>query len=384
MASCVISDSLSCRFPGKALTEVLALLRQGYFSEAGSLLLSAPECATVGTPPDQRYQCLLLLAWLEVTQDRERGRTTLCTALSFGRQAGISECVLCQAPDILAALCAEALTHSIETEYVQRLVRNAHLQPPSPAVLRWPYPVRIHTLGRPAIVVEGEPVVFTGKAQRRPLELLYYLVANGGREVAVTRLIDTLWAEDGGMVSRGAFDMALNRLRRLLRVPESLLLHGGRLSLSDRVCWVDVRALERLLGDADSEPDSGCRLALLERSLGLYQGDFLKGEEAGWVALARERLRSRIMRSLNRAGEHLEDAGRWPEAAHLYDRARELFPLEEELCRRLLRSHIQQGELVQARHLYDRCRELFAKVLGVLPSASTVALINRLSAGRPQ
>jgi DNA-binding SARP family transcriptional activator len=57
---------------------------------------------------------------------------------------------------------------------------------------------------------------------------------------------------------------------------------------------------------------------------------------------------------------------------------RELFPLEEDLCRRLLRSHIEQGEYVQATHLYGRCRELFVKVLGVLPSPGIVALINRL------
>jgi two-component SAPR family response regulator len=275
------------------------------------------------------------------------------------------------------------LAAGIELEYVTRLIRNSHLQPASPTVERWPYPVRIHTLGRPAVVVEGKPIVFYGKAQRRPLELLYFLVANGGREIAVSRLIGALWPDEEGTASRGAFDMALNRLRRLIGVPEALVLHGGRLSLSDQACWIDRRVLERLLGDADGEADLSCGLALLERALGLYQGDFLQGEESGWAVLARERVRARLMRSVKHTGQRLEEAGRWPEATLLYDRARELFPLEEELCRRLLHSHIQQGEYVQASHLYDRCRELFAKVLGVLPSPSTVSLINRLPHRRP-
>jgi LuxR family maltose regulon positive regulatory protein len=378
------SRIVACQAPADYLIKALTLLRQGHFSEADVVLASAPESADPALPSDQRYQFLLLRAWLEHERaGREAALAPLRQALVFGRAAGLLDCVLCQAPDILAPLCAEALAAGIEREYVHRLIRHSHLPPPSPAVERWPYPVHIHTLGRPAVVVEGTPIAFSGKAQRRPLELLYYLVANGGREVAVTRLIDALWTAEEGAVSRGAFDMALNRLRRLIKVPDAVQLHGGRLSLSEQACWIDRRVLERLLGDADGETDLACALALLERAIGLYQGDFLQGEESGWAILARERLRARLMRGIRRAGERLEEAGRWPEATRLLDRARELFPLDEELCRRLLRSHIQQGEYVQASHLYDRCRELFAKILGVLPSPSTISLINRLPPRRP-
>lgn len=373
------SRVVACRAPADHLIKALEFLRQGRFSEADVALASPPESTGLTLPSDQGFQSLLLRAWLEHGRaGREAALAPLLQALVFGRAAGLLDCVLCQAPDILASLCAEALAAGIEPEYVRRLIRHSHLPPPSPTVERWPYPVRIHTLGRPAIVVEGKPIVFSGKAQHRPLELLYYLVANGGREVAVARLIGALWPEEDGAVSRGAFDMALNRLRRLIKVPDALLLQGGRLSLSDQVCWIDRRVLERLLGDADGETDLSCALALLERAVGLYQGDFLQGEESGWAALARERLRARLMRCISRTGERLEEAGRWQEATRLLDRARELFPLDEELCRRLLHSHIQQGEYVQASHLYDRCRELFAKVLGVLPSARTLSLINRL------
>jgi len=373
----------ACGSPVDSLMRSLTLLRQGRIAEAAVSLASSTECVDVSSAPDQRYQCLLLSAWLGLAQiGGKAGLTQLREALAFGREAGMLGCVLCQAPDILAALCSEALAAGIETEYVQRLILHSNLSPPSPAVLRWPFPIRIHTLGRPTIVVDGKPVVFSGKAQRRPLELLYYVVANGGREVAIDRMVSSLWPEEDGGGSRGAFDMALNRLRRLLTRPEAVLLHCGRLSLSDSLCWVDLRTLERLLGDSDSETDVLCGLALLERALELHQGDFLQGEEAGWVILARERLRARIMRSIKRTGQSLEQAGYWTEAARLYDRAREMFPLEEDLCRRLLRSHIQQGEFAQAADLYKRCRELFAKVLGVLPSASTVSLINRLPPGQ--
>jgi LuxR family maltose regulon positive regulatory protein len=379
MTSFLVTSKNSCKALADSLKGALESLRQGRFADAERALETTPECSAPSSPPDQRYQCLLLQARARLAlAGRDEALAALHRAFAYGREKELLECALCQAPDILATLCAEALVSDIEAEYVRRLIRQSHLSPPSPAVAQWPYPVRIYTLGRPAIVVDGQPIVFSGKAQRRPLELLYYLVANGGREFAVSRLISALWGDEDGAVSRNAFDMALNRLRRLVDVPEAFLLRGGRLSLSEGLCWIDIRAFERLLGDADAEKDMDCRQALLERALGLYQGDFLQGEETSWAVLARERLRSRLMRSITRTGQSLEEAGRWPEATRLYDRVRELFPLEEDLCRRLLRSHIEQGEYVQATHLYGRCRELFVKVLGVLPSPGIVALINRL------
>ncbi|MCU0841811.1 MAG: hypothetical protein MUC79_08850 [Thiobacillaceae bacterium] len=368
-----------CRSASGPLLRGLELMREGCLAEAEALLTGALVSADPPLSAEQRFQCLLLNAGLRLARgDRVAGRAALRHALAVGREAGLSDCVLCQAPDLLATLCAEALEAGIETDYVERLIQRALLPPPSPAVPRWPYPLRIHTLGRPAIVVHGRPMVFSGKGQRRPLELLHCLIALGGREVSVARLVDALWPEARGVASRSAFDMALTRLRRLIGVADALPMRAGRLSLNDGLCWIDLRTLERLLGDAVAETDPGCALALMERALGAYQGGFLPGEAAGWAVLARERLTSRLLRAIERVGQGLERAGRWREAARLYERGRECLPLEEDLCRRLLRSHIEQGELAQAVHLYDRCRELFAKVLGVMPSASTVSLINPL------
>jgi LuxR family transcriptional regulator, maltose regulon positive regulatory protein len=368
-----IAGTASCQSLNDPLPRAVDLLRQGRFIDAEAALGDVPAASA---SPSQRYQYLLLQAGIRRGRDgREAGLAALRLALSYGREAGLLDCVLCQAPDILASLCAEALEAGVEIEYVQRLIRRSHLQPPSPAIANWPYPIHVYTLGRPAIVVDGKPIDFSGKAQRRPLELLYYLASNGGREIAVARVLNALWTDEDHAVSRTAFDMALGRLRRLLGAPDALPLAGGRLSLSDRVCWVDVRACERMLGEVDTAPDADCRLALLDRILHLYQGDFLVGEEAGWAVLARERLLARLMRGIRHTGQSLEEAGRWSEATAFYERVRERFPVDEDLCRRLIRSHIELGEFAQATHQYGRCRELFAKVLGVLPSPATLDLL---------
>lgn len=376
--------SKACRALNEPLAGALALLREGRHEAAAAairgLQISPPIAADVGTHDvGTQLQAMLLRAYAELRGGRrEQGIETLRRGMDLGRSQGVLDCVLCQAPDVLARLCAEALEAGIEVDYAQRLIRHAHLRAPSPRWTRWPYPVRIHVLGRPALVVRGQAVQFTGKAQKRPLEILHYLVSCGGRQVPVSRVLHALWdrPEDGD--ARGAFDMGLSRLRHLLTMPDALLLSAGRLSLNEHLCWADILAWERLLGEAEAEADAACRLALLERALDMYQGGFLPGEEAGWAVLAQERFRSRLLRAIQRNGQSLEDSGNRAEAARLYERAREAFPMDEELCRRLLRNHIDRGEFSQAKSLYGRCREMFARVLGVLPSPATLALFKRL------
>lgn len=256
----------------------------------------------------------------------------------------------------------------------------------------WPYPVRIFTLGQSRVLVHGQALHFSGKAQRRPMRLLHALLARGGRPVAVNLLRRALGDDGddegvgevgGGSCSRGAFDMALSRLRHLLGVPGVLRLGDDQLALDDSLCWVDAWACEnqllrvgrelRPMRGPNQAPDRG--RALLERALALYQGEFLEGEETAWALLARERLQARLLRVARQLGEDFEAAGRWAEAGSLYARLREQFPLDENLCLHLIRSHVRRDQMVQARGLYSRCRELMARVLGVLPGAEIRALL---------
>jgi DNA-binding SARP family transcriptional activator len=259
-----------------------------------------------------------------------------------------------------------------------RRLRAGASSAPSPSLGRWAYPVRILTLGQWAVEVQGQVLHFTGKAQRRPLFLLQGLLARGGRPVAVNLLRKALGEageERDGHYSRGAFDMALSRLRHLLPVPDLLQLSGGTLGLNESLCWVDAWACERLLLRADQSTDAG--LALFERALRLYEGEFLPGEDSAGSVLARERLRSRLLRIARRLGQALETRGRWDQAGGLYERLREHFPLDEDLCLHLIRSHIRRDQFAQANSLYGRCRDTLVKVLGVLPSPAIKALLQQ-------
>jgi DNA-binding SARP family transcriptional activator len=190
----------------------------------------------------------------------------------------------------------------------------------------WPWPLRIYTLGDFAVVRDDERLAFSGKAKRRPLDLLKALIAFGGRGVAVDRLKDALWPEADGDMAQQSFDTTLHRLRRLLAVDGALVLAEGRLTLSPLVCWVDVSALQDILakaGEALKGPsvEPGEIERLQEKALALYRGGFLEHlSDQPWALSARNTLSLALVRFLH-------DVGCWWERRDHRETAAECFRL---------------------------------------------------------
>src|SRR5262249_29255398 len=175
-------------------------------------------------------------------------------------------------------LCARALEGGMEPVCVRGLAKKRRLVPESPPVEAeaWPWPIKILTLGRFEVLLDGEPVRFARKVQRKPLALLKVLIAFGGRGVREELVMDALWPDAEGDAARVALASALHRLRGLLGREQAILRQEGQLSLDSRHCWVDVWAVERLLGRAETaagDPQLICTAA------GLYRGAFLDERE---------------------------------------------------------------------------------------------------------
>lgn len=87
---------------------------------------------------------------------------------------------------LMARLCAKALDAGIEVEYVQELIRRRCLVPDNQYIYseKWPWPLKIYTLGRFGIVKDGRHLLsnvqFQRKAKHRPVELLKAIIALGG------------------------------------------------------------------------------------------------------------------------------------------------------------------------------------------------------------
>ena len=280
-------------------------------------------------------------------------------------------------PRIAAQLAADALRFDIGGELVRRAIALRGLAPPADADDRWPWPLRIYTLGQFAVLIDGEPLSFAAKAQRKPLELLKSVIALGGRGVDTAQVIEHLWPDLEGDASRNAFDMALHRLRKLLRHEEAIATRGGKLDLDAGCVWTDVRAFERACAQVEAaRPPSSGDLAV--RLMRLYAGHFMAGEDAHWVLGMRERLRSKLLRALSTLGERLEQQGERDEAIALYRRAIEIDPLVEEFHRRLMLGYRAQNRTAEALDAYRHCRDLISITLGVEPSSATQAVYRSL------
>ena len=294
----------------------------------------------------------------------------------------------CWNPAVMAAVCAHALEAGIETGYVKSLIRRRELRPPGTAAAgeSWPWPVRVRTLGEFQLVVNDRPVTFTGKAQRRPLDLLKALTAHGGVRVREAQLTEALWPRIDGDSAHRSFTTTLHRLRKLLGQEGALVLQEGRLTLDAGSCWVDTWAFEALASEIDralkvprGHADDGRIAQLADRLIALYRGPFLAGDtDEPWQIHLRERLRARFVRTIGDISRHWQQSGDWDRAVDCLQRSLDTDNLAEGFYRHLMLCYRELGRSAEALDIYERCRRTLAAVLSVEPSLETTALYQKL------
>lgn len=357
----------------------LTLIACGNHDRARDVLAHALKLAEVIGSALLRFTGLCALARsLLATGEHEVGLGVLKRAFALGAEQDLMAFYPAAAPGMMAHLCSRALDAGIEPEYVRRLIAKRGLVPTSPAVQEWPWPVKIYTLGRFTVERYGKPLRSSGKAQHKPLDLLKALIALGREDVNTRQLTEALWPDADGDAAQGAFDATLHRLRRLIEVENAVVLKDGKLSLNERICWVDAWAFEQACRQeegSDVAADSfgiPCDARLMRR---LYRGAFMATEDdQPWMLQSRERLRALFRRRVMAIGQALEQRYQWDQAIELYQHALDIDPLAEEAYQRLMLAQRELGRLADALDIYRRCRETLSHSLGIRPSATTEAI----------
>ena len=242
--------------------------------------------------------------------------------------------------------------------------------------------MRIQTLGRFEVFVDGKPAKAGPKTPRRLFSFLKAIIAFGGRDVNETQVADGLWPDSNGDTAHRSFATTLHRLRKFIGRHEVIDLSEGRLSLNPRYVWVDVWAFENLVDQADAAWDNGPNAAdtlngvrLTQRAIDLYGGAFLSGDsEETWTVSPRERLRGKFIRAVKRLCDHWKEAGEIAKAIHCYHRCLEADDLAEEFYHGLMLCHQTAGQNAEALAIYERCRKILTTVWGIEPSSELQAL----------
>ena len=350
---------------------ILPLIQKGHYSEAREIIAAMHR---IGKSASTHWWVTAMYALDAYIGFKEGYKETGVLALKKafegarinGEDYGFANCL----QQLMPELCAEALSTGIQVEYTRNLIRRHRWKPPVPDLENWPWPIRIYTLGKFRIEVDGHSLLFSRKAPRKVLALLKAIVAFGERGVSEHRLVDVLWPEESGEAGHEALAVSLHRLRKLLEYPDVVQLSERVISIDRGQCWVDAWAFERRMAeDERGVPDNnGTDPSILQ----LYGGPFLSDElDFSWAFPTRERLRSQFLRYVGRVGRGYESAGKFEEAVLLYLKGIEADHLAEELYQNLMRCYMKLGRRAEAMGVYRRLRQTLSVTLGIGPSAQS-------------
>ncbi len=380
-----VRSTLSVVFLGVARAHVMHEL--GKHREAEDNLSHA--YSIVSKTSNNYMKFLILLAKARFAFEERKDSSALLSlreGFALGREGGYVETFIDHAPT-MAMLCAKALEAGIEVEYVQDFIqkRNLILEKSFIHLEKWPWPLKIYTLGRFAILRDGQPIQFTRKVQQKPLSMLKALIAFGGKDVREDQAMDALWPEADGDMAHQSFATNLHRLRQLLGYEKAIQRQEGRVTLDDRYCWVDVWAFSTLLDRADRQWKEGRienAIPLVEKAIEIYKGPFLAQEvEKAWKISLSELLRSKFLRSIEKVGRYWQEINEWEKALDCYLKGLEADDLAEEFYQGLMNCYRGLGRINEVGAIYQRYRKT-SSILGLEPSLKIQTLYKSLITNR--
>ncbi len=331
-----------------------------------------------------RFLYLQIASHIAITEGKEKKALLLIRQLmELGRERRLVNVPGAQS-EVLAQLCAKALQAGIEEEYVREVIRKCRLSPVGPheELDKWPWPMRIYTLGQFKVETSGKELTFKGKMQQRPLSLLKLLISLGGYGVSQESITDVLWPAADGDMAHTAFTTTLHRLRKLIGIREALVLKEGKLSLNPAVCWLDISAfkgfVERSIERLDRKVTSSELRAMSNRVLELYGGLFLPDDPAhSWTGPRRSEARILYLIFLRRVALTYRILGQWKNAADFLERTIVTDGSFEEDYYDLMECYLKLKQRPRALTVYHRCVAALSDTIGVKPSKDLIALYER-------
>jgi LuxR family transcriptional regulator, maltose regulon positive regulatory protein len=316
----------------------------------------------------------------------ETGLSLLREILPMARDGGFW--TVWEIPASTVALCTRALEAGIEVDYVKEIIRKRRLIPDELSVTpdSWPWPVKVYTLGKFLIMKEEEPLQFSKKAQKKPLEMLKALITLGGSQVSEARIADLLWPDADGDLAIQSCVTTLHRLRKMLGHHDVVLRQNNQLTMNRSYFWVDAWAFEHLMDQAEAlwekaetEEQFGKAGEFIWSALDLYRGEFLP--EDAWnpdAVSLRESLLNRYFEGLYKLTDRMMRSSQWEEARRLFERGLTIDDSAEACYQGLMVCLQKIGRKAEAVAVYERCKRTLEVKFQVKPSPDTEALARKI------
>lgn len=228
--------------------------------------------------------------------------------------------------------------------------------------------LELRLLGRFAVAVDGTDVPAERWPSLRATQLVQILSLAPQRRLPRDQVIEALWPQLEPEAGAANLRKAAHHARQALGRHDSLVLHGGEVSLWPHgTVVVDVDAFDQTATAALARRDRGT----CEEAAAAYGGDLLPGSPyEAWTEPTRERLRARFI-------ELLRASAQW-------ERLVRVEPTDEPAHRELMAHELDAGNRAAAVRWYAHLREALQQELGVTPDRDTEALYQRCIAGLQQ
>ncbi len=224
---------------------------------------------------------------------------------------------------------------------------------PQPAPPRYPTSVRIQTLGRFAVFVDGVEVETGEWGSRLARQICKRLVAARGWPVTRDELFDLFWPDEHDPTKLGPrLSVQLSAVRRVLR--------GGVVANRESV-RLDLGEVSTDLEDLAAATDDAAVVAT-------YHGEFLPEDVYDdWTGPIRDEARARFRSAARRLAAEAAAGGRHHEAAVLARRIVGTDRFDEDAHRRLITSLRAMGEEREAEHAHGVYAAAMAELDVVVP-----------------
>ncbi|MDH5518159.1 MAG: hypothetical protein OEY36_10150 [Gammaproteobacteria bacterium] len=274
-------------------------------------------------------------------------------------------------PSFISQVAHFSFLHNIEAAIMKQWISKHldYLPAPALSISQWPWPIKIYTLGKFEVLVNGRNLFAETRRDARPILLLKALIKHSGK-ASVASINDELYPELSADKQKTSLHTHLHRLRQLLNSDQAILRESDNLQLNPKFCWSDDAAFSALLTDNSNNPDTK------QQALQLYQGEYLKGEEEDFdVLIRKEQLRAEYLRTITELIHELEQQQLIQQAIELSQQAIKIEPLSETLYQNLIKLYLQQNRPDLAKACFEQCRRTLLSYLEIEPTQATLDLI---------
>lgn len=222
---------------------------------------------------------------------------------------------------------------------------------------------------------------------KRIWTLIEYLITYRSREVTQDELIELLYSDDRSELPLNALKTLVHRARGVLNelhfVDGKELIRqcpGGYVWNMDLPMEIDADLFENLINDAGAlDGDAERQLALRQRAVALYRGDFLPEASAEtWVVPIAAYYRFLYVNAVNSVLETLAGKSAFMELISITQQALAIDPYEERLYYYLIYALSNTNQTLTAKLQYEHLAGLLHREFGVTPSRELQALYKKI------